>query len=357
MIVLIPSYEPDQRLVTLVRDLVGINGLSVVVVDDGSGPDYSLFFADAVTLGADLVTHEVNQGKGAALRTGFAHVAAFYPGQDVVCADSDGQHTVLDILRVAAAVTGDVDMVLGVRGFAGKVPLRSRFGNEVTKKVFKLVTGVPIADTQTGLRAYPARMLGWLGEVTGDRFEYELRLLLRAAHEGLTINQVDIATVYLEGNSSSHFRPLHDSVRIYGPLLGFAGSSVVAATIDAAMLFGLVAVGVGVTPAVIGARLVSASTNFTINRSVVFTTKAPLWQSMRRYALLAGALLAANVVLIQVLSSLFGSLLLAKVLTETVLYGVSFVVQRTLVFAAAQPHEVALTTAPERTLTDVKAGR
>ena len=339
MIVLIPSYEPDRRLVAVVRDLAGIEGLRVVVVDDGSGPDYAPWFAEAARAGAEVIAHESNRGKGAALRTGFAHIVAAYPGQGVVCADSDGQHTSLDILRVAAALDDDADMVLGVRTFTGEVPLRSRVGNEVTKKVFRLVTGVSVADTQTGLRAYPARMLGWLGEVAGDRFEYELHLLLRAAREKRAIREVEIATVYLDDNSSSHFRPLRDSLRIYGPLLGFAGSSALAATIDAALLFGLVAAGSGVTAAVIAARLVSAGVNFTVNRRLVFTSTVPLARAAARYAALAALLLLANLVMIQTLTGVVGSLLVAKLLTESLLFGASFVVQRAHVFAETHRRE------------------
>ena len=339
MIVLIPSYEPDRRLVAVVRDLAGIEGLRVVVVDDGSGPDYAPWFAEAARAGAEVIAHESNRGKGAALRTGFAHIVAAYPGQGVVCADSDGQHTSLDILRVAAALDDDADMVLGVRTFTGEVPLRSRVGNEVTKKVFRLATGVSVADTQTGLRAYPARMLGWLGEVAGDRFEYELHLLLRAAREKRAIREVEIATVYLDDNSSSHFRPLRDSLRIYGPLLGFAGSSALAATIDAALLFGLVAAGSGVTAAVIAARLVSAGVNFTVNRRLVFTSTVPLARAAARYAALAALLLLANLVMIQTLTGVVGSLLVAKLLTESLLFGASFVVQRAHVFAETHRRE------------------
>ena len=339
MIVLIPSYEPDRRLVAVVRDLAGIEGLRVVVVDDGSGPDYAPWFAEAARAGAEVIAHESNRGKGAALRTGFAHIAAACPGQGVVCADSDGQHTSLDILRVAAALDDDADMVLGVRTFTGEVPLRSRVGNEVTKKVFRLATGVSVADTQTGLRAYPARMLGWLGEVAGDRFEYELHLLLRAAREKRAIREVEIATVYLDDNSSSHFRPLRDSLRIYGPLLGFAGSSALAATIDAGLLFGLVAAGSGVTAAVIAARLASAGVNFTVNRRLVFTSTVPLARAAARYAALAAVLLLANLVMIQTLTGVVGSLLVAKLLTESLLFGASFVVQRAHVFAETHRRE------------------
>ena len=89
MIIVIPSYQPGKALIDLVDALAGAR---VVVVDDGSGPDYAAIFAMVAARGAEVITHSVNHGKGAALKTGFAHVARTAPDQAVVCADSDGQH-------------------------------------------------------------------------------------------------------------------------------------------------------------------------------------------------------------------------------------------------------------------------
>ncbi|HEY3547662.1 MAG TPA: bifunctional glycosyltransferase family 2/GtrA family protein [Propionicimonas sp.] len=335
MIVLIPSFEPDDRLTHLVRDLVGIAGIQVLVVDDGSGPGYGAVFGQALLAGAEVLTHPVNRGKGAALRNGFAHVRAHHPEEPVVCADSDGQHTLLDILRVAAAVgdDGSVDLVLGVRRFAGRVPLRSRVGNLVTAGLFALVTGHWIADTQTGLRGYPHRMLGWLADVPGDRFEYELDLLLRASRERLRIEQLEIATVYLRQNSSSHFRPVQDSVRVLRPLLGYAASSLAGFGVDAAALFALYPLTGNLAVSVVLARLASATLNFGLNRHLVFgAARTPLWPSVRRYALLAGAVLTANLMLMEVLTPVLG-LVAAKVLTEAGLFLAGYAVQSRLVFA------------------------
>ncbi|HYP73497.1 MAG TPA: glycosyltransferase, partial [Microbacterium sp.] len=101
-VVLIPAYEPDERLVALVRALVPRS--PVVVVDDGSGPAYAPFFAAAAAAGATLTGHALNRGKGATLREGFAFITAAWPGAHVVTADADGQHTPDDIARVAAAL-------------------------------------------------------------------------------------------------------------------------------------------------------------------------------------------------------------------------------------------------------------
>lgn len=333
MIVLVPSYQPDRRLVQLVKDLAWIDELDILVVDDGSGPAYAPLFAQVERIGAEVLTHPENRGKGAALRTGFAHIRGHHPGQAVVCADSDGQHTLLDILRVAAeSEEPGPDLVLGVRRFTGRVPLRSRFGNRVTAALFALVTGTRVTDTQTGLRGYPHRMLAWLEEVPGDRFEYELNLLLRASRERLELRQVEIATVYLADNASSHFRPLQDSLRVLRPLLGYAASSLGSFGLDAALLFLLYPVLGNLAAGVVLARLASATANFLANRHLVFrAASAPLWPAARRYALLAAGVLAANLALMELATPLLG-LVAAKVVTEVTLFVASYLLQSRLVF-------------------------
>ncbi|MDG6103199.1 glycosyltransferase family 2 protein [Dactylosporangium aurantiacum] len=223
MIILLPVYQPGHGLVTTVTALRdAAPGAHLVVVDDGSGPASAQVLRDAEDLGCTVLRHEANRGKGVALKTGFRHVATAHPGQAVVCADPDGQHRVADILRVAEHVEVSGRMVLGVRRFEGRVPLRSRFGNAVTRLLFRAATGRPVLDTQTGLRGYPAGLLDWLCRVPGERFEYEMTVLLRAAREGLPIEQTVIATTYLGDNGSSHFSSLKDSARVYRPLLRYA---------------------------------------------------------------------------------------------------------------------------------------
>ncbi|WP_286175794.1 bifunctional glycosyltransferase family 2/GtrA family protein [Arthrobacter sp. NEB 688] len=338
MIVLVPAYEPDGRLGALVADLLAAQpDLHVLVVDDGSGPASAGAFADAASAGAVVVHHEVNRGKGRALKTGFREAARRWPGEDVVCADSDGQHTPGDVLAVAARVAGSRRaMVLGVRRFSGPVPGRSRLGNAVTRRLFVLTTGIDLSDTQTGLRAYPCEMLGWLCRVEGERFEYELELLLRAHGAGHAVVEVPIATVYLEGNASSHFRPVRDSLRVYAPMARFAASSLLAAAVDYALLVLLHVLSGSLLLSVVGARVVSASVNYRTNRRFVFGRGGR--HAGLRYAALVAVVLAANAALMQVLVGRLGlALLVGKVLTEAVLLTVSFVVQRRCVFAVAGP--------------------
>lgn len=217
-VVLIPVYRPGPTLPELVRELRP-EAAHVLVVDDGSGPEAEPLLATVAAPGVTVLRHPANRGKGAALKTGFRHAMRAHPGRAVVCADADGQHHAREVRQVAARVGQGI--VLGVREF-DSMPARSRFGNTLTRLLFHAVTSRRVADTQTGLRAYPAELLDRLCGVPGDRFEYEMNVLLEAARSGLPIDEVPVATTYLDDNSGSHFSGVSDSVRIYRPLLRYA---------------------------------------------------------------------------------------------------------------------------------------
>ena len=330
LVVLIPAYKPDERLAVLVARLRGARrDCAVLVVDDGSGPQYAPFFSAARARGAEVVSSPVNQGKGQALRTGLAHAAATWPDADVVCADADGQHTPSDIEAVATRVRETGHMTLGVRRFTGPVPLRSRIGNDVTALLFRGATGWRLGDTQTGLRGYPAGRLTWLQEVPGDRYEYELSALLRA-HE--LVEQVEITTVYEPGNTSSHFRPVQDSARIYAPLLRFMGASLASFGIDWLGVMVIFAMTGSLLAAVVGARLVSGTANFFMNRRVFRARRGTVVRTTVRYVILAVSLLAASYLVLKALTAVGIPLGIAKVLGDGAIYVASYVAQRRLVF-------------------------
>ncbi|MEX0152326.1 glycosyltransferase [Microbacterium sp. LMI1-1-1.1] len=339
MFVLIPAFEPGPRLPILIGELRRADpDLEVLVVDDGSGPAFAPVFAAARDEGAQVLAHPANRGKGAALKTGFARIAAERPDADVVTADADGQHTPTDVCRVAEALRTDAAdgrsaLVLGVRGFRGDVPLRSRVGNAAARGLFRLATGRQVTDTQTGLRGIPSDRLAWALGVPGDGFEYEQRMLLRLSPDGIAAHEVPIDTVYLDRNASSHFRPVRDSLRVLLPVLLFASSSLAAFVVDTVALLLLQALTGWLVPSIVAARLLSASANFLVNRRVVFRAQGgPLVGQAVRYGVLALALLASNIAWMSFLTEHGLALLPAKVVTEGVLSVLSYGVQRSLVF-------------------------
>lgn len=335
MIILIPSFEPDEKLPELIHALNDAGtGAKIVVVNDGSGPRFDATFQQVLALGATVIGYPNNHGKGQALKTGFSYIAANLPGHDVVCADSDGQHCVTDILRVAQSVAPNNAIVLGERHFSGQVPLRSSFGNTATRFFFALATGTWLHDTQTGLRGYPAQLVPWLLSVRGDRYEYELNVLLEARSQGYTLESVSIATIYISENESSHFRPLRDSLRIYAPLLKFSMSSFMGFLVDTVAFLVLMAATGSLWMAVVGARAISSAANFAVNRRLVFPEgrSAPLKGTALRYFALVVFLLAANYGLLLSFTEAGLPAFPAKVMTEMVLFLLSFAVQKRFLF-------------------------
>lgn len=337
--VLVPAYEPDHRLVDLVAALAARLPLArVLVVDDGSGEAYAEPFGQVAAAGGVVVQHARNYGKAEALRTGMAAILERAPGADIVCVDCDGQHLPRDVARVAdelarlRALGAAPGLVLGCRSFDGAVPLRSRVGNRATTALVELATGQRIDDTQTGLRGIPAELVPWLLAIPGERFAWELTVLLRAGRDGVRIHTVPIETVYLDHNASSHFRPVLDSVRVLAPLLLFAASSLAAGVLDVVGVLVLSALTGSLALAVVGARLASATVNFTINRRTVFRAGGPVRPQLVRYAALAVVLLAAGYGGIRLLTDAGLPLLVAKLTTDGVLFVASFLVQRDHVF-------------------------
>ena len=358
MYVLIPAYQPDARLPRLILELHRADpSTKIVVVDDGSGQKFSDIFEASATAGAHVISYEYNRGKGYALREGFTwirDVAGDSP-ECVVTADADGQHTLNDIFRVGRRCTDTGKSVLGVREFVGHVPARSRIGNTATSALFWLATGWKLKDTQTGLRAFPVALLPALLEVQGDRYEYELRVLLHLAKFRHPVTQIPIETIYEAGNPTSHFRPLQDSARIWAPLLKFAASSGVATIIDYVLVLVLNALTGALFFPVIAARLVSASVNFAMNRRVFEATGVPLRRSALRYAALAVAVIAGSYTILAVLTGIGMPLWIAKIIADTTMYLVSYSAQSRYVFAPAQEQSAKVTSHESQTQADSAA--
>ena len=220
--VLIPARRLEPALAPMVDLLLDAGFGAVILVDDGSpGEDKEIFDSLAAKSRVHLLRHSVNRGKGRALKTGIHFFLDTFPEfAGLVTADADGQHASGDILRVAyALLAAQGRAILGCRNFEGPVPLRSRFGNLVTRTIFRLVSGLRVSDTQTGLRAFPASLLRDLAALRGERYEYEMTVLAYLCLHGYVPLEVPISTIYTEDNRSSHFKPVRDSIRVYSVLL------------------------------------------------------------------------------------------------------------------------------------------
>lgn len=350
--IVIPAYEPDERFITLLQDFRAQGIGPVIVVDDGSGPSYRELFKSVARLinahhddGGTLLVHEVNRGKGAALKTAFRFVLDHYPNAiGVVTADSDGQHTPACIQRVAQVLDEDPEtLVLGARTFDGEdVPWKSRAGNHITRWVFARLTGLAITDTQTGLRGIPRPLMEACLELSGDRFEFETQMLI-CAHGMVPVREVPIKTVYdSKDDHQTHFNTVTDSLRIYRILfrepLTFALSSVASCVLDITLFGILCRVLWGfrgyVALATVLARLCSATFNFLINSRVVFKSTRKASVSGPRYVILAGVLLVLSATFTTLGTRLFPFLpeVVVKIVVDGTLFVLSFFVQKRAVF-------------------------
>ena len=337
--ILIPAYKPTGDLAVYSRKLTE-DGYNVVVVNDGSGSEYDAVFASLPDK-AVLVSHDINKGKGAALKTGINYIKENYPAAyGIVTADADGQHRPEDIARVAETLDQNPNaLILGSRKFEGNVPAKSRFGNTVTRWIFSAVSGVKVRDTQTGLRAFSVKLTDFMLSLEGDKYEYEMNMLMYAAKEKIPIIEVDIETVYLNDNASSHFDPLKDSIRIYARIFKFAASSLASFAIDFVLLFVFKALtkampqAVSLLVSVIAARCVSSLFNFFVNRKLVFKDKNGALRSALKYYLLAACILGLNYALMWLLNIKLGiALAAAKLVTELLLFILSYNMQKKYVF-------------------------
>lgn len=334
--VVIPSLNPTEVLLELVCHLRAIGFANLVVIDDGSDSKYDEKFLHVKLLGVPVIRHEKNLGKGRALKSGFLYACEHEFGH-VLTIDSDGQHTPEDAAKVARVVArlDEPTVVLGVRRFAADVPLRSRFGNIATQWIFKSLSGLPVGDTQTGLRAFPVSLLPDLIALDGERYEYEMNVLLRVAELQLPVMEVPIQTIYLDGNSGSHFRPLIDSIRIYFVLFRDVFLSLSSFAVDIGLFTVGLAVSGNVTLATFTARAISGSYNFLGNKFFVFRRAGlnSLKREIVEYALLALALATCSSFFVTILAAARpNNIILVKIGVDLGLYTASFLARRFWVF-------------------------
>ena len=353
--VVLPSLDPDEKLIRVVDGLLEYGFTDIIMVNDGSKAENLHYFTDLAAEHPEihLLHHEVNKGKGAALKNAFRYFLENRPeGIGVVTVDGDDQHHPEDTKRCCEQMMCSGNIVLGCRDFNQEdVPARSSFGNKTTSLIFKIFVGMTISDTQTGLRVIPREQLKVLSGIDGDRFEYETNMLLAMKDNGFAFDEVKIRTVYIEENKSSHFRVIHDSWRIYKLILKhffrYTLSSLACFVVDAGGVFLLTRI-LGAflrdpllgSVATVGARAISSLVNFFMNQKLVFQTNVSTGKAMLRYYALALPQLAVQTLLNQGIYTLFGIReeaaalrTLIHILVMCVLFVISYTIQQRWVFA------------------------
>ena len=358
--VLIPSFKPDQRLPSYIETLRGSGLRKIVVVDDGSGPAYrSVFDAIPQNEVVSILHQDTNRGKGTALKRGMEYLRDECPEcAFIITADSDGQHTVADVLRMSAALHEDGrGLQLGTRDFRqAHVPWKSRTGNGITSAVFWLLYGHYVSDTQTGLRGFAKELLPTMIAVKGDRYEYEMNMLITCAAAKIPLRRQLIETVYENNNEGSHFRSVRDSARIYRVIFSgffrFIGSSALSFLVDYGLYLlinnllkaafpssnkQLFLIFIGLVPnvaiATITARLGSGAFNFFLNKRFVFGNPTTVRKTIPRYLCVFVTVMLLSAVLTSTLHLWTGwSDNISKIPVDLLLFFFSYRVQQRWVF-------------------------
>jgi putative flippase GtrA len=334
--ILIPAYQPGPQLVKVVEELIAEGASRIVIVDNASGPQCAHIFESCAAFPQVRIwRHLTNRGKGASLKAGIRYILDAFPATvGVVTADADGQHHPHDVMAVARALERNRDcLVLGYRELGSDVPLRSRFGNLLTRALVPVFLGQRLRDSQCGLRGLPAKLLPYLVNIPSNAYEFELDMLVLAKHLGLPVVEQQIRTIYEPGNPTSHFNPIRDSMKIYFVLFRFTLLSLLTAALDNLVFFFAFHALASILAAQAISRSIAVSFNYRAARKAVFLSHESNKVLFPRYILVVAASAAVSYGLIRLAAYSFGlDPIRAKIAAETLLFALNFVLLRDFVF-------------------------
>lgn len=345
LVLIVPTLEPNTAFIKVVCNYKK-HFNKIIVVDDGSGEEYRNIFKEISDMGVVVLTHALNYGKGRALKTAFNYVLNNYKDVvGVITVDSDGQHLVKDALKCSdALINSENKLVLGSRNFdEDNVPLKSRIGNKLTRSLFKILCGISISDTQTGLRAIAINDIKTFLYTKGERFEYETNMLLDAKKYNIKFEEVPIETVYLNENKGTHFNPLRDSVEIYKVFIKYLFVSLSSFLVD--ILFFMLFLNIlslfsdfsfimyKIIASTVCARIVSSLYNYLLNRKFVFEQHDSK-SFIIKYYILVIIQMGISGLSVALLSKVFSSkiIVLLKIIVDILIFIANYYIQREWVF-------------------------
>ena len=349
-VIIIPALNPDERLIPYVNELINNGFEKIILIDDGSDEKHKAIFDEvSKKTECEILKHYINMGKGRALKDAFNYYLSDINKENeyngVITVDSDGQHAVKNVIEMDKELEKNPDkLILGVRDFDSEnVPFKSKFGNKATKNIMKLMYGGNISDTQTGLRAIPNKLIPMYLTLKGERFEYETGQLIETLRNKVKIVEVKIETIYDNENKGTHFRPIADSIAIYGLIFAtfikYSCSSLSAAVIDLIAfsifsgIFGKFSVEVKIWCATVFARIISSLFNYKINEKVVFKSKNKKKSTIFKYYLLVIIQMSCSAFLVSILNKyLISNAVIAKFIIDALLFLVSYQIQRKFIF-------------------------
>jgi len=340
---IIPAYNPDKKFYIVIEGLIQAGFKNIIVVNDGTDERYKNIFEKIKNNKKCIfLEHDTNLGKGRALKTAFNYFLRNYPEDiGVVTLDADNQHKISDVIKCTKELKKHPNhLIIGSRNFNQEnVPKRSALGNKITSFAFGVFCGLKVTDTQSGLRAIPTEFVKKLINLEGERFEFETNMLLETKVLKIPIREVEIETVYINGNTSSNFNPLLDSFNIYKVIFKFLFSSFTSIICDYAffillgMFFSFLPQQLELLIAIFGARTISSIVNFNLNRKIVFRNSDDIKKLIIRYYILASVIMFCSYAGVYFFTYKFNmEEIVAKIIIDIILFIASFKFQNNWVF-------------------------
>lgn len=343
ILILIPSLDPDDKIISVVTDLKEIGFSNFLIIDDGS-KSKEYFNKLHEDFACTVLTHDVNKGKGRALKTGFEHIKSMPDISYIITVDGDYQHKAPDVLAVANALqkSDNNTIILGARNFNKKanIPFRSWIGNQMSAAALGLMIGKKINDSQTGLRGFHFSSLVKMLNIDGERFEYETNVLLSAKKLHYKLQEVPIQTIYIEENETSHFQPIGDSLKVFSVMLKFVASSCISFIVDMSIFSGIVyfffrgndtVTNIFISSVI--ARLISSAVNFSLNYKTVFKSEENFKKAVLKYYGLAFVIMIISSFATGILTEWSHKPVVMKILVDGVLFILSYLIQKHFIFA------------------------
>ena len=337
IVIVVPTLDPDEKIMNDFMDKLQKEFKNILVVNDGSNESHNRFFNSLEKKGITILKHYKNYGKGRGLKNAFNYILNEYPNvKGVVTCDSDGQHSVTDIKKCAEALIKNPDrLILGVRNFDKEnVPARSKFGNKITRNIFKIFIGLEITDTQTGLRGLSKKLMTEFLDTGGERYEYETNMLIECKEKNIELEEIEIETIYINSNEGSHFNPIKDSIKIYRLFLKYFVVAFSVFLLDILLFIGLhsiLNIDSKILAATIVARFISSLYYYLVNVDLVFKN-IKIKQLIKYYILVIIQMLLSGCFVTYLFDLLNINVVLIKIIVDIILWLIAIIVEREFIF-------------------------
>lgn len=338
-VILIPCYNPDEKIMDNFIKELGKKYQNIVLIDDGCSKEHEAYFKK-LEKKYPIVKHYKNYGKGRGIKNGLNFILNNYPDcKAIITADCDGQHSIKDITKIyEETVNNPNSLILGTRNFESEnVPFKSRYGNKITRNIFKIFVGLTISDTQTGLRGMSQKVAEAMLSISGERYEYETNVLIACKTEDIPIVEVPIKTIYIEENRTSHFNPIKDSIMIYKLFIKYIIVALSSFFIDI-FLFSLFLIAYNklgilypIIAATVTARTLSSAYNYFINAKLVFK-KMNKWSIVKYFILVFVQMWVSAFAVSWICKVIPLNPVALKIIVDTFIFIVNFIIQREFIF-------------------------